>query len=288
MHVMLNHELVQVRLYGGLGNQLFQFFAGLDLALKNGIPLHLDLSWLDEKSKSVNVFSDPALHELEFPIHLVNHQRTKFLDKTLGNRILRDLKIPAKISHIHVPKEVGFSETYGLPRKIELRGYYQSYKYLNRAKQKISLEAFFTNGAKNLEDEATKKIAVHVRGGDYLDLQGLYYKLDADYYNKAIQVARSIHPDLPVVVFTNDVKHAQSLFRDSSIEYSIFDDVAMDPREILEKMSHSSAVIGANSTFSFWAGQKSGDNVLKIFPSKWFQRNCLPKMLYPRDWVILD
>ena len=153
MHVMLNHELVQVRLYGGLGNQLFQFFAGLDLALKNGIPLHLDLSWLDEKSKSVNVFSDPALHELEFPIHLVNHQRTKFLDKTLGNRILRDLKIPAKISHIHVPKEVGFSETYGLPRKIELRGYYQSYKYLNRAKQKISLEAFFTNGAKNLEGE---------------------------------------------------------------------------------------------------------------------------------------
>ena len=288
MHTMLNNELVQVRLYGGLGNQLFQFFAGLDLALKNGIPLHLDLSWLDEKWQSLNVFSDPALKRLDFPIHLVNQPRTKFLDKTVGNRILRDLKIPAKISHIHVPKEVGFSETYGLPKKIELRGYYQSYIYLNRAKQEISLDAFLTDRAQSLEDKATKKIAVHIRGGDYLDLQGLYYKLDADYYNKAVQVARGTYPDLPVVVFTNDVEHAQFLLRNSSIEYSIFDDVAMDPQEILENMSQSSAIIGANSTFSFWAGQKSGDNVPKIFPSKWFQRNPLPRMLYPSDWVILD
>lgn len=285
---MLNEELVQVRLYGGLGNQLFQFFAGLDLALKNGTPLHLDLSWLDEKSQSVNLFSDPALKSLDFPIYEVNNPRSKFLDKTLGNRILRDLKIPTTISHIHVPKEVGFSETYGLPRKIELRGYYQSYKYLDRARQKISLDAFFTNRGKNLEDEATKKIAVHIRGGDYLDLQDLYHKLDFDYYNNAIQVARSTYPDLPVVVFTNDVEHVRILFRSSSIEYSIFNDENMDPQEILENMSQSSAIIGANSTFSFWAAQKSGESVLKIFPSRWFQRNCLPKMLYPSDWIILD
>jgi hypothetical protein len=285
---MLNEELVQVRLYGGLGNQLFQFFAGLDLALKNGTPLHLDLSWLDEKSQSVNLFSDPALKSLDFPIYVVNNPRSKFLDKTLGNRILRDLKIPTTISHIHVPKEVGFSETYGLPRKIELRGYYQSYKYLDRSRQKISLDAFFTNRGKNLEDEATKKIAVHIRGGDYLDLQDLYYKLDIDYYNNAIQVARSIYPDLPVVVFTNDVEHVRILFRSSSIEYSIFNDENMDPQEILENMSQSSAIIGANSTFSFWAAQKSGESVPKIFPSRWFQRNRLPKMLYPSDWIILD
>lgn len=285
---MLNKELVQVRLYGGLGNQLFQFFAGLDLALNNGTPLHLDLSWLDEKSQSVNLFSDPALKSLDFPIYVVNNPRSKFLDKTLGNRILRDLKIPTTISHIHVPKEVGFSETYGLPRKIELRGYYQSYKYLDRARQKISLDAFFTNRGKNLEDEPTKKIAVHIRGGDYLDLQDLYHKLDIDYYNNAIQVARSIYPDLPVVVFTNDVEHVRILFRSSSIEYSIFNDENMDPQEILENLSQSSAIIGANSTFSFWAAQKSGESVPKIFPSKWFQRNCLPKMLYPSDWIILD
>ncbi len=154
MHVMLNHDLVQVRLYGGLGNQLFQFFAGLDLALKNGTPLHLDLSWLDEKSQPVNVYSDSALKSLDFPIYVVNNPRTRFLDKTIGNRILRDLRIPTTISHIHAPKEVGFSETYGLPRKVELRGYYQSYKYLDRAREQISLDAFFTNQDKNLEDEA--------------------------------------------------------------------------------------------------------------------------------------
>lgn len=285
---MLNHELVQVRLYGGLGNQLFQFFAGLDLALKNGVPLHLDLSWLDEKSQSVNVFSDRALKSLDFPIYVVNNPRTKFLDKTLGNRILRDLKIPTTISHIHVPKEVGFSETYGLPRKIELRGYYQSYKYLDRAREKISLDAFFINRDKNLEDESTKRIAVHIRGGDYLDLQDVYHKLDVNYYNNAIQVARSIYPDLPVVVFTNDVEHVRSLLRSSSTEYSIFNDETMNPQEILENMSQSSAIIGANSTFSFWAAQKSGENVPKIFPSRWFRRNYLPKLLYPSEWIILD
>ena len=41
---------VTVRLSGGLGNQLFQYAAGLSLSQHHSVPLNFDLSWFTHKS----------------------------------------------------------------------------------------------------------------------------------------------------------------------------------------------------------------------------------------------
>lgn len=41
--------MVTVILRGGLGNQMFQYAAGLDLALKNGAKLVLDKTYLNDR-----------------------------------------------------------------------------------------------------------------------------------------------------------------------------------------------------------------------------------------------
>ena len=281
-------DFVQVRLYGGLGNQLFQFFAGLDLASDRKCRLALDLSWLNEYSKLNHVFTDPILQEIDFPIDIVDSQDTSIFDKRLGNGILRRLRIPSVISHKHLPTEVGFTELYKLPHKIELRGYYQSYKYYKRVIEKLPLDGPSQHQSDVIDNSESRGIALHIRGGDYLDSKDLFSQLGIKYYNEAVRTAREFCPDNPIILFTNDAAHAAKILTDSAFEYSIFDDKGMKPREILEAISNSSAIIGANSTFSYWAALKNSKEIPKIFPSKWFQNHKLPNELYPKEWIILE
>src|ERR1700733_7355534 len=44
-----NFFMVTVFLRGGLGNQMFQYAAGLSLSLKNGVPLFLDTTFLNDR-----------------------------------------------------------------------------------------------------------------------------------------------------------------------------------------------------------------------------------------------
>jgi hypothetical protein len=43
--------MIVMRLYGGLGNQMFQYALGRRLALDHGVPLKLDLAWFAENPK---------------------------------------------------------------------------------------------------------------------------------------------------------------------------------------------------------------------------------------------
>ena len=43
---MKTNNFVSVRLFGGLGNQIFQYMAGKSLAIDRNCDLHIDSSWL--------------------------------------------------------------------------------------------------------------------------------------------------------------------------------------------------------------------------------------------------
>ncbi len=43
---------VVARIFGGLGNQMFQYACGRALSLRNGVPLRLDLGWFDDQGES--------------------------------------------------------------------------------------------------------------------------------------------------------------------------------------------------------------------------------------------
>ncbi len=43
-------KLIIVKLMGGLGNQLFQYGAGLAVARECGVPLKLDISWFTDST----------------------------------------------------------------------------------------------------------------------------------------------------------------------------------------------------------------------------------------------
>jgi hypothetical protein len=58
-----------------------------------------------------------------------------------------------------------------------------------------------------------------------------------------------------------------------------------DPAAILMIMSQSKALIGSNSTLSWWAAFLMDVNAIKIFPYKWFTKKSInTDDLIPETW----
>ena len=113
-------------------------------------------------------------------------------------------------------------------------------------------------------------IAIHVRRGDYKDLQMTHGIVGSSYYTKALEEMFRIHQKkLPYVVFSDEPNEARSVV--PGAQAYIGQDELRSPAENMVLMSRCKALIGANSTFSLWSGlimhQKKK---MCIYPKTWF------------------
>jgi hypothetical protein len=280
-------DCISVRLYGGLGNQLFQFFAGYSLALTKNVNLNLDCSWLSAESSHQNSNLSDFRFISDLDIDIVNNKKKSKKVSQKFNWVIREFHLSPRITKLHVPKETGYVNLVNLPKGVELRGYYQSYLYLDTV---MESKHFWDWSLKNefQSRNSGNSIAIHFRGGDYLLPGSSYVCLNENYYLNAIERVRSIFPDSPILVFSDDKSHAEDIIsRLGNIEFSFFPDQGMTAAQVLSEMSNCRAIIGSNSTFSYWAGMLARKESLKIFPSLWFLDGSIPKELYPPDWSII-
>jgi hypothetical protein len=282
---------ITVRLFGGLGNQLFQYVAGLDSSIKAGLPLKFDFSWINASySQSISDISDFNFfseannrfkHESSIP---------KFKTERLKTKLASKSATAAKFFSLHSPTEPGFINLDGLKQGIKLRGYYQSYLYydslrknsgpLDWSLKKASIN--FENAKRELE--AKPFIALHVRGGDYLKKTNIYHKLEKAYYKEALKELKSTLGDIRVCVFSDDTQYAKKLFYGEP-ELEFFSQENLRASEAMLLMSSAQGIIIGNSTFSYWAAMiNAGDYIYA--PRFWFTNTEADKCLYPPGWNI--
>jgi len=151
-----------------------------------------------------------------------------------------------------------------------ISGYLQSEKYFKHCEDLIrELFAFKTSSAYDF-------IAVHVRRGDYDDRYNTL--LGSDYYDKAL----SLLPDLPVVLFSDDMKEAERIIGTGYIAYHI------DPWSDIAMMVQAKYHVIANSTFSWWGAWLSGSDRV-IAPAQWFGKlsRYSTKDLYTDKMIVI-
>lgn len=151
-------------LQGGLGNQMFQYAAGMGVAERLQEALFLDNTFYNQHKQ--------RQYELGlFPISakIANRTSTPILEK--GFRY----------------QEISQSGT--------MIGYWQSEKYFEHIADKIRQEFALPK-----HDIDSDMVAVSVRRGDYLALGDVFNILDEEYYADA----REIFPDSTFVVFSDD------------------------------------------------------------------------------------
>lgn len=236
--------------YGRLGNALFQMAAVIGYAEKHNM-------------------------DFVFPTY-ANSKLLKLSDEYFVP--------PGKININRVHKEPKFSydEIPAFPN-IDIEGYFQSPKYFDHCRDFIRESFIPANDYHN----TIGTCSVHVRRGDYVNIQDFHTLLDLDYYRKA---AEKISCN-KFFIFSDDTEWCQGNFKRSDFggrEFSVIQggDVISDFGMQIACENH----IIANSSFSWWAawlGER--ESSVTVAPNNWFG----PKLrdthsledLIPQNWI---
>jgi len=274
-------------LQGGLGNQLFIYFAAKYIEEKYNRKV-VFISYLPDRLSEVGIKSDN-----------IKYVMPKYCFTSL-NIILNKLfflKITKKF--IYFCKNIGYEN---LDTKIFrlkfLSGYFQTYYYIENSGISASiikdinlhLEA---NCILNFNYTYNNAIALHMRRGDYLLEKNNYFGvLSYDYYFNSLKKICSL-----------GTFNTLYLFSDSKIDYKLKNRLKLyfknlkiidtNEHEIedistLALLSRFSAHIISNSTFSWWGAYLGYRNQIVVSPRIWFKKHVDPKLLYPETWEIID
>lgn len=147
--------------------------------------------------------------------------------------------------------------------------YVQSSKYWEKYKEEIRQR--FSSGIGYDE-----RVALHIRRGDYLKVSQFHVNLwDTDYYKKAVAL---FPKDIKFLVFCKDNQGEAQDADDKEwclknvpllgIDFDMYEH-GKETND-LNAMASCRGIIGANSSFSWWAAFLNPHNGLKVFPKQWF------------------
>lgn len=159
---------------------------------------------------------------------------------------------------------------WNIPDGCDIRGYFQTEKYFKKYKSDlIKNELIFKPNIISkvnsiFSGNDSELISVHVRLGDYTNLQNSHPPCTKEYYQKALSILPN---DANVILFSDDYAAALNMMRDFNINVMLtgtndkFIDLCM--------MSKCNYHIIANSSFSWWGAWLSNSKQV-IAPKKWF------------------
>lgn len=173
---------------------------------------------------------------------------------------------------------------------VDLFGYFQTEKYFKDIENEIRKDFSFSKKITDNCLEFIKSIdlnqeiiSLHIRRGDYVDLQEYHPIPSFDYYSKALDCL----PDVPVLIFSDDPEWCmqQEIFNEDRFFVSTSNDASTD----MCLMTLCNYHIIANSSFSWW-GAWLAQSEKVICPKTWFgeslkQHNTSD--LYCEGWIKL-
>lgn len=291
-------ESVRVELVGGLGNQLFQFFAGKFLSDSLEKRLQLIPSRIGHSSTNHGFFLPKIIKEnnfdvlnLRFPrIYNEYSRAADYLDRRVSR-----LGAFRKVSNFYTSSSIGYDKNLvNQSGNLIIKGYFQSYLYFQsnpKYRKMIQISSpsnwYLAELARILRE---KPLVIHIRRGDYKSLSNDFGLLSEEYYVSAVSKLQNEIGVKKCWVFSDDVVEAREVMRflpRNQIEF-IESPRESNPAEIMMLMSQGSALVTANSTFSLWAGLLMDDQCLVATPKDWFRGRKNPELLRPEKWLSVE
>jgi hypothetical protein len=283
-------QAITVRLFGGAGNQLFQYAAGRALADHLGCPLALDSRYVaSSRTRRDDCFGHFANARFTRDINLPPAKHDSALRYALWRTLGRNPRF-------HREAGLGFDpQFFDLRPGTYLHGYWQSPRYFGDADRLRSdlamttpLDAENTSMAARITSAAVP-VSFHVRRGDYTAGDS-YAACPADYYRRAADaLSQQTGQPLTCFVFSNDPTWAsdnlslghETVIVDLNDEATGHFDMAL-----MAACTHN---VIANSTFSWWgAWLNPNPDKTVIAPAQWFAKDKLHNPdLCPPEWLRL-
>lgn len=293
--------IVVVRLYGGLGNQLFTYAAAKRLSVYNNCRLYIDSGSGFIRDHVYKRSYQLAAFEISAP--------TVFWGTFIGliftylRRVvfIKNKNLPVKSKFIVQQKKIDFDPdllSLQLNNPVLFEGFWQSENYFKDIEILIRSEFRFKRSVVSEILPLVKQInfsnavAIHVRHfkDQHHFNQG---NVSDDYYKKAILYIKQHIPDAEFWLFSDYPKLAVNKFSDIDIKCTPISSVLKDSNEIQELylMSQFRNFIIANSTFSWWGAwlSESKDKIV-VAPAEVIDsgEGCWGfEGLLPSEWITL-
>lgn len=236
--------MVSSYLMGGLGNQLFQIATGLSLAIDNGVDFKVDIDNGLFTQKPASTYKDIFYSKLN-----------------LGDVSIENKYNEPQFNYNKIP----YSEN------IHLYGYFQSEKYFKHNRYQI-IKTFENTALKRYlnimyAEKLINSVAIHIRRGDYMNIQNIHPIQSIEYYKYCIEQLESKASIDNILVFSDDIEWCKANFDDERITFiSGF----LDYQDLV-LMSMTEHNIIANSSFSWWgAWLNTNPNQIVYAPKMWF------------------
>jgi len=303
-----------VSIGGGLGNQLFQFAAGLSLVSEGILGLETQLT-----IPTKNSLGEPELLSFKLPKNVIverSRRTSKFTMKStnaimlIGKSAFRNPHIPGvglikaaastiislymrRALHLIAAQGIGYHEVVLKPKNNFLVGYFQSFRWSDEKKIKTTLKELELKNSNSELDEFSKlsrvekPLIVHVRLGDYKAIESFGIP-SLEYYGSSIRSMVNQYKFENIWVFSNEIELARSYI---PVEFHKIcrwiEDVGNSASVTFQTMRLGYGYVIGNSTYSWWAAFLSRlDDVPVIAPTPWFKGEPSPREITPPYWTL--
>lgn len=297
--------MIVVRLKGGLGNQMFQYAAGMRLAHIHDSTLKLDVSFLNDYGNAEGITPrDLSLDAFDLDLVIANPDECRISQlhsKPFKRFIYRHFVKTEYPNTYYLEKKLSYNPSVrALPDNTFLDGYFQDERYFSDIGTTIQNGFRNPSAVNNLPSETEKlseeiqscnSVCLHVRRGDYVSnptTSSFHGVCSLGYYETALQMIRERNSIDKIFVFSDDVEWCRANFPQSEALIVVGDAHSGHRSSVhLWLMSLCKHFVIANSSFSWWAAWL-GDHPDKIVvrPSRWFLSEDLSKVdICPSSWI---
>ncbi len=301
--------MIITRLQGGLGNQMFQYAAGVALAERRRTVLKLDVSWFREYAEfeahnryalsCFNITEQFATQEEIDRVAGVKLTRAERWSAALAESLhfYRYARRHAAPANTYYEPPSRFSATFfDQPDNTYLYGMWQSEDYFAPIAHLLRLHFSFryppqpsVSAMAERIRSAGPSVAVHFRRGDYVRNPAFNQQigvLPLDYYEQAIALVRERQPDAILYIFSDDIDGIEREFRPPGPHVFVRATQPWHAFDEIRLMSLCQHAIISNSTFAWWsAWLNPNPDKLVVAPDPWFAgANSSGGDLVPRSW----
>lgn len=290
-----------VKMFDGLGNQLFQYAMLVALREHYHEQVWMDISWFEtghahngfELSQIFNITAPTATKEDVLRLRPIpGHKKL--------SRYLISL-FPNLEWHYQEAKIVDYyPEVFEMKRVALFQGWWQHYEYFEQCRdillQEFTLKQPLDERNQALYEEMNanpKAVSVHVRRGDYLKASYISFLgvCPPEYYRDAVDRAQQlVGEDADFYVFSDDMAWCkETLPRYISPDKIRFVDWNRGPDSYKDTilMTACRTNIIANSTFSWWSAYLNRHaDAITLAPEKWWRNGC-SKPIQMSRWELI-
>ena len=257
--------MITVCLSGGLGNQLFQYAFARYVAHKHNTELWINTWHYNHVNPKRNRVRKFELNNFDIFCQNITNEE---LDATTTRAHVIDSSLPT-CEILKLGDNLILSGEWATQNDYLFNHEYRSI-LLGELKPRFNIDDNYFNMFKNMIDNSANPVAVHVRRGDYLSLQNLFFILGEDYYESAFNLIERKISDPEYFIFSDEIGLVQKSLRFRRKVNFVKTGSALKDFELYRKCRHS---INSNSTYSWWAAyaNEHSDKIV-IMPEKYFTK----------------